>query len=114
MRVRWRIGLLVLAAAAVVGAFVPHAALSAAESTSTEMVQLAEAPFAPASSCTDVSCNKGSPAPAAPSPGVTLAVLIGGLAVAVVAAALVRRRQHQVAPLPAGARDPLFHPPQFS
>jgi MYXO-CTERM domain-containing protein len=109
-----RIGLLALIAAAVVGGFVPHAALSAAESTGAQMEQLAESPVATPSACTDVTCGKGTPATASPSPAVVLAVVIGGVALAALAASAVRRRRRQVAPLPAGTRDPLFHPPQFS
>jgi len=114
VRVRWRLALVVLMAAAVVGGFVPHAAWSAAESAGAEMVQLAESPVTPPSACTDVTCGKGTPATAAPSPAVALAVVLGGLAAAAIAASLVRRRRPHVAPLPAGARDPLFRPPQFS
>jgi hypothetical protein len=101
-------------AAAVVGGFVPHATLSAAETTGAQMAQLVEAPLATPSGCTDVTCGKGSPAPAASSPAVAMAVVLGGLAVAALAASAVRRRRPPVAPLPAGIRDPLFHPPQFS
>ena len=107
-------GLLALMAAAVVSGFVPHAALSAAESTGAQMVQLAESPVATPSACTDVTCGKGTPAAAAPSPAVALAVVLGGLAAAAIAASLVRRRRAHVTPLPAGARDPLFRPPQSS
>jgi hypothetical protein len=114
MRVRWRIASAALVAAALLGTFVPHAALSAAESTGVQMVQLSESPVASPFGCTDVICGKGSPAPAAPSPAASLAVVLGGLALALLAASVVRRRCLQVAPLPAGARDPLFHPPQFS
>jgi hypothetical protein len=114
MRVRWRIGVVALMAVAVIGGLVPHAALWAAESAGAQMVQLAEAPVASPSSCTDVMCGKGSPAPASPSPAIAVAVVLGGLAALVMAASAVRRRRSQVVPLPAGARDPLFHPPQFS
>ena len=114
MRVRWRVALVALIAATVVGGFVPHAALSAAESTGAQMVQLAESPVVAPSGCADVTCGKGSPAPAAPSPAVALAVVLGGLAAAAIAASVIRRRRPHVASLPAGARDPLFHPPQFS
>jgi hypothetical protein len=101
-------------AAAVVGGFVPHAALSAAESTGAQMVQLAKSPVATPSACTDVTCGKGSPATASPLPAVALAVVLGGLAAAAIAASLVRRRRSHVASLPAGAPDPLFRPPQSS
>jgi hypothetical protein len=111
---RWRLATVALMAGAVVGGFVPHAALWAAESTGAQMVQLAESPVATPSACTDVTCGKGTPASAAPSPAVALAVVVGGLAAAAMAASLLRRRRPRLAPLPAGAPDPLFHPPQPS
>jgi hypothetical protein len=114
MRVSWRLALVALMAAVVVGGFVPHAALSAAESTGAQMVQRAESPVATPSACTDVTCGKGTPASAAPSPAVALAVVLGGLAAAAIAASLIRRRRPHVAPLPAGAFEPLFRPPQSS
>jgi hypothetical protein len=101
-------------AAAVLGGFVPHAALSAAEGAGAQMVQLAESPVATPSACTDVTCGKGTPASAAPSPAVALAAVLGGLVAAAIAASLIRRRRPHVASLPAGAPDPLFRPPQFS
>ena len=111
---RWRFGLVAIIAAAVVGGFMPHGVVSGAETAATEMVQIAESPVSVPMSCMDATCGKGSPAPAAPSPGVALVAVVGGLAVV----AGGRRRhpasRRQVAVLPAGSRDPLFHPPQFS
>ena len=63
--------------------------------------------------CPDATCGKGSPAPAAPSPGIALVAVVAGLW-ASRRGRLVRRRRGRVLALPAGARDPLFHPPQFS
>ncbi len=114
MSLRWRVALVAIIAAAVVGSLVPHTALSGAETTGAQMVQVVESPLGTPFGCADAVCGKGSPAPAAPSPGVVLAVVLGGLAAARVTASLARRHRTQAVPLPAGARDPLFHPPQFS
>jgi hypothetical protein len=114
MSTRWRIGLAALVAAVVVGGFVPHAVASAAETPVTQVVQLAETPISGPVSCLDATCGKGSPAPAAPAPGIALVAVVGGLVTLAAAAALIRRRRAQVVALPAGRLDPLFHPPQFS
>jgi hypothetical protein len=114
MSTRWRIGLAALIALVVVCGFVPHAMASAAETPVTQVVQLAETPISGPVSCLDATCGKGSPAPAAPAPGIALAAIVGGLLTVAAAAALIRRRRGQVVALPAGRRDPLFHPPQFS
>ncbi len=114
MRVRWRFALLAIIAAAVVGGFVPHGMVSGAETAATEMVQIAQSPASAPLNCMDVTCGKGSPAPAAPTPTVALAAVLAGIAVAAGAIAVVRRHRGQVEVLPAGSRDPLFHPPRFS
>jgi hypothetical protein len=114
MSLRWRIGLVAIVAAAVVGGFLPHGVLSTAGSSVTQVVRAVEVPFSGPVTCLDATCGKGSPAPAAPSPGVALVAVVAGMAVAAAAAARVRRRRGQVLPLPAGALDRLFHPPQFS
>ena len=114
MSLRWRIGLVAIVAAAVVGGFMPHSVLSAAESSATQAAQVAEVPLSGPVSCLDATCGKGSPAPAAPSPGVALFAVVAGMAVAAAVVAGVRRRRGRAFALPAGARDPLFHPPQFS
>ncbi len=114
MRMKWRFGLVAIVAAAVLGGFMPHGVLSQAQSTATEMVQLAQAPVSAPLSCLDVTCGKGTPAPAAPAPAVALAAALTGIAIAAAAASLIRRRRALVVALPAGTRDPLFHPPQFS
>ena len=114
MSIRWRIGLAAVIAAAVVGGFVPHAVFSVTDASATQVVRAVEAPLSGSGICADATCGKGNTAPAAPSPGIALmAVVAGALAVAA-AAACVRRRRGQHMALPAGARDPLFHPPQFS
>jgi hypothetical protein len=114
MRMKWRFGL-VAVIAAVVGGFMPHGVLSASQSTATEMVQLAEAPVSSMPlSCMDATCGKGTPASSTPAPAVALAAVLGGLAVAAVAASSIRRRRALVVALPEGSRDPLFHPPRFS
>ena len=114
MSTRWRIGLAAIVAAVVIGGFVPHAVLSGADATATQVVQIAEVPVSVPVGCVDATCGKGSPAPAAPTPGVALAAVIGGIVTAAAAVALVRRRPGRTLALPAGTRDSLFHPPQFS
>ena len=116
MRLKWRFGLVAIIAAAIVGGFMPHGVLSATESSGAGMVQLAEAPVAGAVSvmCMDVTCGKGTPALSAPAPAVALAAVMAGIAAAAVAASVIRRRRALLVALPAGERDRLYHPPQFS
>ncbi len=114
MSTRWRIGLAAVVAAVVVGGFVPHAALSGVDTSVTQVVQIVEAPVSVPVSCVDATCGKGSPAPAAPTPGVALAAVVGGTVTAAAAVTLVRRRRARLVALPGGTRDTLFHPPQFS
>jgi membrane associated rhomboid family serine protease len=114
MSTRWRIGLAAIVAAVVIGGFVPHAVLSGADTSGTQVVQIAEASVLGPVGCLDATCGKGSPAPAAPVPGVALAAAIGGIVTAAAAVAFVRRRRGRILTLPAGTRDTLFHPPQFS
>ena len=92
----------------------PHGVVSGAETAATEMVQIAESPVSVPLNCMDVTCGKGSPAPAAPTPTVALAAVLAGIAAAAGASAVIRRHRRQVEALPVGSRDPLFHPPQFS
>jgi hypothetical protein len=114
MSIRWRIGLAAVIAAAVVGGFVPHGVLSATDASATQVLRAVEAPLSGPVNCADATCGKGNTAPAAPSPGIALvAVATGALGLAA-AAACIRRRRGQHMALPTGARDPLFHPPQFS
>jgi hypothetical protein len=114
MSLRWRVGLVAIIAAAVVGGFMPHGALSAAGDATTQVVRAAEVPLSAPLNCGDATCGKGSPAPAAPSPGIALAVMVTGLAAAAAAVASIRRRRGPAVALPQGARDPLFRPPKFS
>ena len=114
MRMKWRFGLVAIIAAAVVGGFMPHGVLAGARADVTEMVQVAEAPVAMPLHCLDATCGKESPAPAAPTPTVALAAVLAALAAVAALGATIRRHRTQTASLPAGARDPLFHPPQFS
>jgi hypothetical protein len=114
MSLRWRVGLVAIIAAAVVGGFVPHGASSVAEGSATQVMRVVEGPLSVPLNCADATCGKGSPAPAAPSPGVALAVALAGLVAAAAAVTRVRRRRGQQVALPAGTRDPLFHPPKFS
>ena len=62
------------------------------------MVQLAETPVAMPLMCMDVTCGKGTPATSAPAPAVALAAVMAGIAVAAVAASVIRRRRALVAP----------------
>jgi hypothetical protein len=114
MSLRWRVGLVAIIAAAVVGGFMPHGVAPGAESSATTVVHAAEAPLSWTLNCADATCGKGSPAPAAPSPGIALAAVVAGIVAAAAAVAGLRRRRLQAVALPAGARDPLFHPPRFS
>lgn len=115
MPARWRILLAAIVAAAIMGGFMPHGVLSAAQTSATEMVQAAEAPLLAAlPNCDDVTCGKGTPAPPAPAPTVAIVSMLGGLAVVAIAAARLRRHRSHVVPLPAGNQDRLLRPPQFS
>ena len=114
MSMRWRIGLAAIVAAVVIGGFVPHGVLSAADSSVTQVVQIAEAPVSGSVTCVDATCGKGSPAPAAPSPGISLVAVVGGLVGVAAAAASSAAGGDGSSPSPQGARDPLYHPPQFS
>ena len=115
MSLRWRIGLAAIIAAAVVAGFVPHGALVGAQASAAEAVQVAESPLPSGPvHCLDATCGKGTPAAAAPAPGITVAATVAGLAAVAAAVANLRRRRAHAAVLPSGIRDPLFHPPQFS
>lgn len=114
MSLRWRLGLVAVIAAAVVGGVVPHSVVSATESSATAVVRMAESPLSVPGQSADATCGKGTPAPAAPSPGLVLAAVVAGAALAAAAVSSIRRRRGQAAVLPAGSPDPLFHPPQFS
>jgi len=112
--VRWRVALAAVIAAVIVGGLLPHGALLDTQNATKEMAQAAETPLMAPSTCADATCGKGSPASSAPTPTIASAAVLGGLALAVVAAARIRRHWAQAEPLPAGAPDPLFRPPQFS
>jgi hypothetical protein len=114
MSLRMRLGLVAVVAAAVVGGFVPHTVLSATASSAAEVAQVAEVPFSGPVTCLDATCGKGSPAPAAPSPGAVLLAVVAGALAAAAAVTGVHRRRRRVVPLPAGVPDPLYHPPRFS
>ena len=111
---RWRFGLVAIIAAAVVGGFLPHGALSVVDTSSTQVVHTFEAPLSGSANCADATCGKGNTAPAAPSPGIALVAVVAGFVGVAAAGAALRRRRGQLLALPVGARDPLFHPPQFS
>ncbi len=103
-----------IVAAAVLGGFLPHGVLSGADGSVTQVVRAVEGPVSVPVGCADATCGKGSPAPGAPSPGIVLMAVVAGALGVAAAAAFIRRRQVQALALPAGIRDPLFHPPQFS
>jgi hypothetical protein len=114
VRLKWRFGLVAIIAAAVIGGFMPHGVLSAGENAATEMVQIAEAPVSVPASCMDVTCGKGTPAAPAPAPVLALAAVLMAMAVAAAVAGTIRHQRARGGVLPAGATDPLFHPPKFS
>ncbi len=114
MALKWRFCLVAVVAVAVVSGLMPHGVVSGSQAAASEIVQVAESPLSLPISCLDATCGKGAPAAPAPSPGVVLAAVVGGLAALALAHSLIRRRRLQAAVLPAGIRDPLFHPPQFS
>ena len=114
MSIRWRIGLVAVIAAAIVGGFLPHGALSVTDTSATQVVRALEAPLSGSVNCADATCGKGNTAPTVPSPGLALVAVVTGVLGVVAAAACVRRRPGRHVALPVGARDPLFHPPQFS
>ncbi len=111
---KWRLCLVAVVAAAVLGGFVPHGVLSGTGAAATEIVQGAEAPLSAPLSCLDATCGKGSPAAPTPSPGIVLAAVVGGLAAMALVGSHIRRRRLQAVALPAGIRHTPFHPPQFS
>ena len=114
MSIRRRIGLVAIIAAAVVGGFLPHGVLSVTDTSATQVVRALEAPLSGSVTCADATCGKGNTAPAAPSPGLALVAIMAGVLGVVAAGTCIRRRRGQLLSLPVGARDPLFHPPQFS
>jgi hypothetical protein len=114
MGITWRLGLVAVVAAAVLGGLVPHAVASGTENAGAAMIQAVESPLASPTTCVDATCGKGAPTPAAPSPAVALVAVLGGLAVAAAASGLIRRRSAWAGALPSGRPLPLFHPPQFS
>ena len=114
MSIRWRIGLVAIIAAAIVGGFLPHGVLSVTDTSATQVVRALEAPLSGSVNCADATCGKGNTAPAAPSPGIALVAVVASVLGVAAAAACIRRRRGQLLALPVGARDPLFHPPQFS
>ncbi len=110
MPVRWRVALAAVIAATIVGGFLPHGALSDAQSATREMVQAAEAPLMAPSTCVDATCGKGSPAASSPTPTVALVGVLCGLALAAIAAARLRRHRAHAEPLPAGRPGPAVPP----
>ena len=114
MSTRWRIGLVAIIAAAIVGGFLPHGVLTVTDASTTQVVRALEAPLSGSVNCADATCGKGNTAPAAPLPGLALVAIVAGVLGVAAVASCIRRRRGQLLALPVGARDPLFHPPQFS
>jgi hypothetical protein len=114
MSVRWRLSLVVVLAAVVLGGFMPQALLSKPFLPVSPTALATEGtPTAP-SGCTGVSCNKGSPG--APTPSLTIAALAAMTGVVLQAAGgrASRRIRSLVRSLPRGTVPFLFRPPQFS
>jgi hypothetical protein len=114
MSLRWRLSLVVVLAAIVLGGFMPQALLGKPFlPVSPAAMALQGEPTAP-SSCTGVSCNKGSPG--APTPTLTIAALAAMTGVLVQASGgrIWRRLRSLVHSLPRGTVPSLFRPPQFS
>jgi hypothetical protein len=65
------------------------------------------------SECAAVACNRGTPSPSAPLPGITLAGTIAAGSVVVLALCPRRRRRRVATSLPTGSPSPLFRPPQL-
>lgn len=114
MRMRWRLGLVAIIAAVVIGGFVPHGTLPGTEKSAAELVQVAEAPLSVPLHCLDATCGKGSPTSPAPTPTVTLAAVVAAATGAAAMGNARRRRRRQTALLPVGATMTLDRPPQFS
>ncbi len=111
---RWRLGLVAILAAVVLGGLVPHGIVTRTETAATQMVQAVDTPLTGPVTCSDATCGKAAPTPTAPSPGVALAAVLGALAVAAAATSGLRRRARGHVALPAGTRQTLFRPPRFS
>ncbi len=119
----WRWCLLGPLAAIVVIGLMPNALLSGAgapaRSTLSASVpevftgHTAADPVIP-TGCTDSSCAKGVPSPAAPALTVVAAAALAGVLSIAAAARLTRRQRSATAVLPRGNFLGLFRPPQFS
>jgi hypothetical protein len=112
--VKKRFALTVVLIAAVFGGLIPHVMASAEGPISTLVAPIVQEPPSEPVSCIDAVCDKGSPTPAAPTTAVALAAFLAGVVIAAAFVSSLRRRRNRVTALPRGARDPLFHPPQFS
>ena len=114
MSLRWRLSLVVVLAAIVLGGFMPQALLSKPFLPVSPAAMAIAGEPTPPSGCTGVSCNKGSPA--APTPTLTIAALaaLTGVLVSPSAARIWRRLRSLVRSLPRGTVPFLFRPPQFS
>jgi hypothetical protein len=109
-----RLLLVAVLAAALVAGFAPHGVVSAGSSRAAEVVRTVESPLDGPLHCFDATCGKGAPTVPAPVPGVVLAAVLGGMAIALAVSASARRRRLHAIPLPSGVTDPFFHPPKSS
>jgi hypothetical protein len=114
MRMPWRLALVAVVAAAVLGGLVPRSVASGAASIARPAVQLVQEPLSVPVSCADAVCGKGSPAPTAPSPAAPLAAVLGFAIAAAAAVATLKHCRSRPGALPAGVPEPQFHPPKFS
>jgi hypothetical protein len=114
MRMTSRLALVAVVAAAMVAGLVPRDVTSGVRIATTDVVTMVDVPFNGPVTCSDATCGKAAPIPAAPSSGLVLAAVVGTLVLIAAATGAIRRRSGQFMALPAEARDPLFHPPQSS
>jgi hypothetical protein len=112
---RWRWGVVVLVATAVLGSFIPSSLAAAGEDFMRAPTTAVDGlVVVPTPSCLIPSCGKGAPAPSAPTVLMTgVAALLAVLAVGA-GSRFWRRLRLSVASLPRGNSVLQFHPPQFS
>jgi hypothetical protein len=109
---RWRWSLVVIIAAAVLGSFLPGAVSARPPERAGASLTASEQPLA-LIACFVASCNKGTPAPAAPALIVAALATLAATGALASGARRIRRTRLAVA-LPRGTMLTLFHPPQFS
>jgi hypothetical protein len=119
----WRWSLLGLLIAIVIGGLMPNAFLSRAESRTVDTFTIAVPEFFTPETvthpvvpvgCSDASCSRGAPAPAAPTMTVVAAASLVGIMALAALGRRSRRLRTDAAVLPRGNFLGLFRPPQFS